>query len=104
MAESRRRTLDKLLPQGVRNKAMETDHHSAYHIINMKRIFFQKNSYFLIISFRHDAQGNSAISYIVRATSHLLDPRASEFSASFVGRLVTTLIKKVSETIIYLGT
>ncbi|XP_073252649.1 importin-9-like [Porites lutea] len=47
----------------------------------------------------HDAQGNSAISYIVRATSHLLDPRGSEFSASFVGRLVTTLIKKIGSNL-----
>ena len=44
---------------------------------------------------RRDSQGTSAISYIVRATSHLLDPRAPEFTASFVGRLVTTLIKNV---------
>lgn len=51
-----------------------------------------------IIAWR-DAQGNSAISYIVRATSHLLDPRASEFTASFVGRLVTTLIKKVGSNL-----
>ena len=79
------------------------NHHIAYHI-SSTCVFFLKNSHFLIISFRHDAQGNSAISYIVRATSHLLDPRGSEFSASFVGRLVTTLIKKVSETIIYLET
>ena len=79
------------------------NHHIAYHT-SSTCVFCKKNSHFLIISFRHDAQGNSAISYIVRATSHLLDPRGSEFSASFVGRLVTTLIKKVSETIIYLGT
>lgn len=49
---------------------------------------------FLLID-RRDSQGTSAISYIVRATSHLLDPRAPEFTASFVGRLVTTLIKNV---------
>lgn len=51
-----------------------------------------------IINWR-DAQGNSAISYIVRATSHLLDPRAAEFTASFVGRLVTTLIKKIGSNL-----
>ena len=50
--------------------------------------------------FRRDSQGNSAISYIVRAASHLLDPRAPEFTASFVGRLVTTLIKTVRKTVI----
>lgn len=49
---------------------------------------------FLLLD-RRDSQGISAISYIVRATSHLLDPRAPEFTASFVGRLVTTLIKNV---------
>ncbi|XP_066017141.1 importin-9 isoform X1 [Pocillopora verrucosa] len=46
-----------------------------------------------------DSQGNSAISYVVRATSHLLDPRAPEFTASFVGRLVTTLISKVGSNL-----
>ena len=51
---------------------------------------------------RRDPQGNSAISYIVRATSHLLDPRAPEFTASFVGRLVTTMIKKVGDLTINL--
>lgn len=51
-----------------------------------------------IIAWR-DSQGTSAISYIVRATSHLLDPRASEFTASFVGRLVTTLIKSLGNNL-----
>ncbi|XP_029213393.2 importin-9-like isoform X4 [Acropora millepora] len=51
-----------------------------------------------IISWR-DSQGTSAISYIVRATSHLLDPRAPEFTASFVGRLVTTLIKNLGNNL-----
>lgn len=46
-----------------------------------------------------DSQGNSAISYVVRATSHLLDPRAPEFTASFVGRLVTTLINKIGSNL-----
>ena len=58
---------------------------------------------FFLISFRRDSQGNSAISYIVRAASHLLDPRAPEFTASFVGRLVTTLIKKVRKTVIHVN-
>jgi len=46
-----------------------------------------------------DPQGNSAISYIIRATSHLLDPRAPEFTASFVGRLVTTMIQKIGNNL-----
>jgi len=61
--------------------------------------FLRKPFCFFSFLSRRDPQGNSAISYIVRATSHLLDPRAPEFTASFVGRLVTTMIKKVSAII-----
>jgi len=45
---------------------------------------------------RQDGKSNNGISYVTRAATHLLDPRGSEFTASFVGRLVTSLIRKVS--------
>nr|KAF6399782.1 importin 9 [Molossus molossus] len=40
----------------------------------------------------HDEQGRSGLWYVVQAVSQLLDPRTSEFTAAFVGRLVSTLI------------
>ena len=68
-------------------------------VFSCYQTFLKKHFCFFSFLFRRDPQGNSAISYIVRATSHLLDPRAPEFTASFVGRLVTTMIKKVSAII-----
>ncbi|TST85775.1 Importin-9 [Bagarius yarrelli] len=41
-----------------------------------------------------DEQGHSGLWYIMQVVSHLLDPRMSEFTASFVGRLVSTLIAR----------
>jgi len=38
--------------------------------------------------------GKSGLWYMVQVTGHLLNPQGSEFTASFVGRLVTTLIQK----------
>ncbi|KAG1698140.1 Importin-9 [Nymphon striatum] len=42
----------------------------------------------------HDERGNCGLSYIVQVATQLLNPNASEFSAIFVGRLVSTLISK----------
>lgn len=42
----------------------------------------------------HDEQGHNGLWYVVQAVSQLLDPRTSEFTAAFVGRLVSTLISK----------
>uniref|UniRef100_A0AAY4EW79 Importin N-terminal domain-containing protein n=1 Tax=Denticeps clupeoides TaxID=299321 RepID=A0AAY4EW79_9TELE len=39
-----------------------------------------------------DEQGNSGLWYVMQVVSQLLDPRTSEFTAAFVGRLVSTLI------------
>ena len=40
-----------------------------------------------------DAEGKSGLWYMVQVAGHLLNPVGSEFSATFVGRLVTTLIQ-----------
>ncbi|XP_057582351.1 importin-9 isoform X1 [Hippopotamus amphibius kiboko] len=42
----------------------------------------------------HDAQGHNGLWYVMRVVSQLLDPRTSEFTAAFVGRLVSTLISR----------
>jgi len=42
-----------------------------------------------------DSNGKSGIVHILAVAEHLLNPTSSEFSATFVGKLVTTLIQKV---------
>ena len=44
-----------------------------------------------------DAEGQSGLWYMVQVAGHLLNPVGSEFSATFVGRLVTTLIQKTGD-------
>ena len=41
-----------------------------------------------------DADGKTGLWYMVQVAGHLLNPVGSEFTASFVGRLVTTLIQR----------
>uniref|UniRef100_A0A3Q3DP46 Importin 9 n=1 Tax=Hippocampus comes TaxID=109280 RepID=A0A3Q3DP46_HIPCM len=41
-----------------------------------------------------DDQGNSGVWYVMQVVNLLLDPRTSEFTAIFVGRLVSTLISR----------
>ncbi|XP_066883101.1 importin-9 isoform X4 [Kogia breviceps] len=41
-----------------------------------------------------DEQGHNGLWYVMQVVSQLLDPRTSEFTAAFVGRLVSTLISK----------
>ncbi len=41
-----------------------------------------------------DEQGHSGLWYVMQVVSQLLDPRTSEFTAAFVGRLVSTLITR----------
>ncbi|XP_052680706.1 importin-9-like [Crassostrea angulata] len=43
----------------------------------------------------HDEQGNNGLYYIMQVISKLLDPKTSEHTASFVGRLVSIVITKV---------
>ncbi|CAH1265152.1 IPO9 [Branchiostoma lanceolatum] len=45
----------------------------------------------------HDDAGNNGIYYVIQVALHLLDPRTSEFCASFVGKLLTALFKKAGE-------
>jgi len=39
--------------------------------------------------------GNSGLTYVIQVISKLLDPKTSEFTASFVGKLVTVVLLKV---------
>ncbi|KAG7261839.1 hypothetical protein CRUP_022882 [Coryphaenoides rupestris] len=41
-----------------------------------------------------DEQGKSGLWYVMQVVNQLLDPRTSEFTAAFVGRLVSTLIAR----------
>ncbi|XP_071133365.1 importin-9-like [Mytilus edulis] len=43
----------------------------------------------------HDEQGHNGLYYIIQVISKLLDPKTSEHTASFVGRLVSVVIGKV---------
>ncbi|XP_071016572.1 importin-9-like isoform X2 [Oncorhynchus clarkii lewisi] len=43
-----------------------------------------------------DMEGHSGLWYVMQVVSQLLDPRTSEFTAAFVGRLVSTLIARAS--------
>ena len=42
-----------------------------------------------------DNQGKSGVVHIIAVAEHLLNPTGSEYSVTFVGRLVTTFIQKV---------
>ncbi|XP_053562447.1 importin-9 [Bombina bombina] len=42
----------------------------------------------------HDEEGHSGLWYVMQVVSQLLDPRTSEFTAAYVGRLVSTLISR----------
>lgn len=44
-----------------------------------------------------DPEGKSGLWYMVQVAGHLLNPKGSEFTATFVGRLVTTLIQKTGD-------
>jgi len=44
-----------------------------------------------------DAEGKTGLWYLVRVAEHLLNPVGDEFSATFVGRLVTTLIQRTGD-------
>ena len=44
-----------------------------------------------------DSEGNSGLAYMVQVAGHMLNPVGNEFSATFVGRLVTTLIQKTGD-------
>ena len=44
-----------------------------------------------------DPEGKSGLWYMVQVAGHMLNPVGSEFSATFVGRLVTTLIQKTGD-------
>nr|XP_003701541.2 PREDICTED: importin-9 isoform X1 [Megachile rotundata] len=46
-----------------------------------------------------DNDGQTGLQYILQIVGQLLNPQSSEFTATFVGRLVTTLIRKAGNTL-----
>ncbi|KYN23174.1 Importin-9, partial [Trachymyrmex cornetzi] len=46
-----------------------------------------------------DNEGQTGLQYILQIIAQLLNPQSSEFTATFVGRLVTTLIRNVGDSL-----
>ncbi|XP_011308403.1 importin-9 [Fopius arisanus] len=46
-----------------------------------------------------DSEGRTGLHYILQIVAQLLNPQSSEFTATFVGRLMTTLIRKVGSSL-----
>ncbi|XP_029043182.1 importin-9 isoform X1 [Osmia bicornis bicornis] len=46
-----------------------------------------------------DTDGQTGLQYVLQIVGQLLNPQSSEFTATFVGRLVTTLIRKAGNTL-----
>jgi hypothetical protein len=53
-----------------------------------------------VAAFMDPATGANGLQLIVSVAGYLLNPAGSEFAATFVGRLVTTLITKVDSFLI----
>ena len=47
-----------------------------------------------VCAYSDPEHGKTGLWYMVQVAGHLLNPVGSEFTASFVGRLITTLIQK----------
>lgn len=51
------------------------------------------------VTIHRDNDGQTGLQYILQIIAQLLNPQSSEFTATFVGRLVTTLIRKAGNTL-----
>ncbi|XP_043599539.1 importin-9 isoform X2 [Bombus pyrosoma] len=51
------------------------------------------------VTVHRDNDGQTGLQYILQIIAQLLNPQSSEFTATFVGRLVTTLIRKAGNTL-----
>ncbi|KAL2717247.1 importin-9 [Vespula squamosa] len=51
------------------------------------------------VTTHRDSDGQTGLQYILQIIAQLLNPQSSEFTATFVGRLVTTLIRNVGSTL-----
>ncbi|XP_076177176.1 importin 9 [Ptiloglossa arizonensis] len=51
------------------------------------------------VTVHRDNDGQTGLQYILQIVAQLLNPQSSEFTASFVGRLVTTLIRRAGNTL-----
>ncbi|XP_031834717.1 importin 9 [Nomia melanderi] len=49
------------------------------------------------VTVHRDSDGQTGLQYILQIVAQLLNPQSSEFTATFVGRLVTTLIRKAGD-------
>lgn len=45
----------------------------------------------------NDAEGRSGLQYVVQVATQLLSPATSELTATFVGRLITVLIRRAGD-------
>ncbi|XP_043252941.1 importin-9 isoform X1 [Colletes gigas] len=51
------------------------------------------------VTVHRDNDGQTGLQYILQIVAQLLNPQSSEFTATFVGRLVTTLIRRAGNTL-----
>ncbi|XP_053974223.1 importin-9 [Hylaeus anthracinus] len=51
------------------------------------------------VTIHRDNDGQTGLQYILQIIAQLLNPQSSEFTATFVGRLVTTLIRRAGNTL-----
>ncbi len=47
-------------------------------------------------SCRRDSTGTNGLEYVVKVILYLLEPTKAEFTASFVGKLIISFVKKVT--------
>ncbi|XP_033214886.1 importin-9 [Belonocnema kinseyi] len=97
-------------PQPLSNALIENAFFAACHcILNSEENATLQNGSEVIRTYlsvaahqiidRRDSEGCTGLEYILKISAQLLNPRSSEFSAAFVGRLVTTLIRKAGNTL-----
>ncbi|XP_008544130.1 importin-9 [Microplitis demolitor] len=102
--------LVKSSPQPLNNSLVETAFPAACHcIINSDDNGILQSGGELIRTYlsvgarqiidHRDSEGRTGLQFVLQIVAQLLNPQSSEFTATFVGRLVITLIKKVGNNL-----
>ncbi|CAD6208615.1 GSCOCG00010595001-RA-CDS [Cotesia congregata] len=102
--------LVKSSPQPLNNSLVETAFPAACHcILNSDDNGILQSGGELIRTYllvgarqiidHRDSEGRTGLQYVLQIVAQLLNPQSSEFTATFVGRLVITLIKKVGNNL-----
>ncbi|KAG8040464.1 hypothetical protein G9C98_002460 [Cotesia typhae] len=102
--------LVKSSPQPLNNSLVETAFPAACHcILNSDDNGILQSGGELIRTYllvgarqiidHRDSEGRTGLHYVLQIVAQLLNPQSSEFTATFVGRLVITLIKKVGNNL-----